>query len=479
MTSKEFPISPATLQSNYQSLGADISPPEQGGMSIDATPATNGVGGVNPAPRPDSETSPFHTHNGIDSPYLTNLLIGNGTNSYHLDPAQGMWMGADLFASAPFSVDMAGNLVAQQLSIGGVKDITVSSGDNIQTALDSIHAAGGGVVRFSPGTYTITSALTIYSNTTLLGQNSNNTILYFGATSANLTMTGTSVYTTGTIASIGSGVNVVGSGTTWTSAMVGQQIFISNRWYVIAAFTDTTHITLASSYADGATYSGTYRIATPISDVGIRGLTLTGSTGTAIVGTDMRDITYYDLVFASNNKGYSLTNLMSLISEDVTCASNTSNGYEITNASFCNFYSNPAVSNGGSGAVLNNVKTSGWILSAADANTLDGFNLTSVIGCLFNVEISGNGSNGMELVSGCNYNFLNNSIVSGNASDGVKITATSDYNTIGSCVNILGNGGYGINIAAASCDGNIIIFPLYQSNVSGTLSDSGTGTSVK
>jgi hypothetical protein len=357
---------------------------------------------------------------------------------------------------------------------GGKADFTT-----IEDAVKFVNnELGGGVIFVTAGTYVPLAVMTISTPIQIIGESSSLVTVNFASQSVNFVMTGLNVYTTGTIASIASGVTVTGSGTTWASSMIGQQIFINNRWYVIANVSDTTHLTLATGYADGATYSGNYRISTPISEVTFSHLTLKNSTTTAIVGTDIRDVSLLNLVFLTNNKGYTLTNGMNIIVDTVTTSGSTSNGYELTNCSFVNSYSNASVSNGGSGAVLNNIKACGWILSAADSNTADGFNCTDTVNCLFKVEVSGNGGQGIEFVSGCNTNFINDCLVQNNTSDGVKLTATSDSNTIGASAVITGNGGYGINIAASTCDNNVILSPLFSTNTSGSYNDAGTSTIV-
>jgi len=73
-------------------------------------------------------------------------------------------------------------------------------------------------------------------------------------------------YTTGTITSIANGATaVVGSGTTWTTDMVGRYIQITQTtaanggdgfWYKIAEVTDTTHLTLEKPYEGRAITAG-------------------------------------------------------------------------------------------------------------------------------------------------------------------------------------------------------------------------------
>jgi len=62
-------------------------------------------------------------------------------------------------------------------------------------------------------------------------------------------------YTTGTIALTNGDATVTGSGTTFTSAMVGRWINGDGHWYKIGSFTSTTSLELAQEF-DGTTASG-------------------------------------------------------------------------------------------------------------------------------------------------------------------------------------------------------------------------------
>ena len=72
-------------------------------------------------------------------------------------------------------------------------------------------------------------------------------------------------YTTGTITTLANGgTAITGSGTTWTSAMVGRHFRIDadGQWYKIASFTSTTSITLEREYQGVSIAAGadTYEI---------------------------------------------------------------------------------------------------------------------------------------------------------------------------------------------------------------------------
>lgn len=372
------------------------------------------------------------------------------------------------------TIASTGNAVFKNVDIG-VTNITIDNTGDIATQVAAISAAGGGVLHLKAGTYTVNVAVNIPSSVRIIGQSFSTTIIDFNNTAANFTLTGGNVYTTGTISSISGGVNVVGSGTTWTVAMIGRQIFINNRWYVIAAFTDTTHITLASGYADGATYSGTYRISSVVTDVSIEQLTFKRSTGTAIVCNDARQFNFAFLQFLNNNKGFTFTNCMETIVNATIVASSTSDGYAITNGSFHNFQQVASVSNGGNGATFTGFKSSGFLFCACDSNTADGFSITSCNNLDITVEASANGSQGFELVSGNDSILIHNGFYQNNTSDGIKLTASSS-NCVIDDSNITGNGGYGINLAASTDNDNRIVNCHFATNTTANSNDSGTRT---
>lgn len=361
--------------------------------------------------------------------------------------------------------------------IVGTQTITIEATESLQNAINELNAVGGGTLRLKAGTYSVSANLVLYSSIQIEGENTSTTIIAFSG-AVGITMTGTNIYTTGTVAITQGTTAVVGTGTTWTVEMTGRQIFISNRWYIISAFTDTTHITLASAFADATVSGASYRIASVVKDIEIKELTLYGGTGTGITGTDVRDLLLEDVDIVACNKGFVFTNFYQIQILRVSAAACVSNGYELANGTFFNPQQLAAVSNGGHGALLSTVRSSPWLFCACDANAGDGFNITDADNCSFSVECSGNGGQGIELVSGSDNNKFFDCLLSGNASDGLKLTATSDNNVV-TLSTITGNGGYGINIAASSCDNSLVVSDVFASNASGAVNDSGVGTVVR
>lgn len=363
----------------------------------------------------------------------------------------------------------------------GRQQVTVDNTANLNTALSDLNSAGGGILYLKAGTYTLSSALTFYSNITIRGISQNATILDFNNTGAGLVAAGSNVYTTGTLTSITSGVNVTGSGTSWlANVTAGQQLFLNNRWHVIAAVNSDTSITLAESYGGPTVTAGTsYRIASPMVNIALEQLTVKNATGDGFNIDDVREVELSNLLFLDCNVGFTMTNTSEITTNIVTTASCTSDGYQLTNVGFGGLTTLSSAGNGGNGATINNMNTVFVSTSSCTSNTGDGYNLTDVSNSAFIVEASANGGQGIELVSGCDNNFIYAGLIENNTSDGIKLTATCDNNTIGSSCNVLNNGGYGVNIAASTCDDNLIIGVHFDGNTSGEVNDSGTGTVVQ
>ena len=347
----------------------------------------------------------------------------------------------------------------------------------LQAAYNLLDQRGGGIIQLLSGTYNVTTAILGKSSVALRGISPSSTIVDFNDTSANLSFSGTDIYTTGTITAIASSVLVTGSGTLWLANVeAGQHLFLGTRWYKIAAVTSDTTLTLAEGYIDNVTLPSTYRIASIMQDVKFFDLTFQDSTETNLAITDGRQIVLDNVHSNSANKGIVYTNCSEISAERVIVVTNTSNGIEATNVGLSDWESVNCIANGGSGMVFNNVKTMSVFSSALNANTADGINITTGVDIKLFVETSGNGGQGVELVSGCD-GITIEAIAKSNTSDGIKLTATSDNCKI-LAGTITGNGGYGINIAAATCDSNIIDQNNLATNTSGNLNDSGTTTVI-
>ena len=360
------------------------------------------------------------------------------------------------------------------------QEIFVEPGGNIQEALNAL-GPDGGVVVLGEGTHTVDYDITPVSDTTIRAAvPGRSCIIDFNSNSNSIIVRGTDVYTTGTISSIGSsGFVVTGSGTSWSGTITtDHSLFIENRFYRIASVDSNTQITLSEPYKSAATYSGTYRLAKTVENVDINGVYIINSAQTALDIDDSNNIFITNPIFLGNNKALEVNNSYLIISQNISTNGSTSDGISITNASGCSFSNFISSLNGGHGIKLDNVTSSAFTSFFSTSNTTDGVNATSVSGTYFTLfECSLNGGQGIECVSGCNNNTFEGNF-QGNTSDGLKLTATSDNNRMSGGY-FFANGGYGINIAASTCDNSVIASNRFVSNTSGAVNDSGTGTLIR
>lgn len=347
----------------------------------------------------------------------------------------------------------------------GKSGVNVNLGSQLQSGLNTVNIQGGGAVHLRAGTYAVKATLNGFSETEIAGDAAGTTIMDFGAANIGLAFTGTSAYTTGTISAISAnGITVTGSGTSWlANVTTSHQLFIGTRWYKIAAITGNTTIILSEAYSDNLTLPQNYRALIPIQDLIFRDLTFQNSTGTLITFNDCRDISFINCRFLTSVVGLSFTNCSEMQTNNLIVAGNSSDGVQMTNVGLCDFTSLETIGNGGNGVTLSNLKTAFFLACASDANAGSGISGTTVVDCAFKYECRSNGGKGIELVSGCTNNFINDSLVRSNASDGIKFTASDSNNTIGGSISVTNNGGYGINLAAASDANNIILAPNYSS----------------
>lgn len=360
-------------------------------------------------------------------------------------------------------------------NIGGTT-ITIGPTQDIQTYIDIIDTAGGGTLFLQNGTYTLTADLLIPSGVTLQGV-SRDGVIIDDNTLYKVCIIGSNGYNTGTISITGGTTAVVGVGTTFTSAMVGRFILLDGLWYEIITFTDTTHITIGTDFTGTTLAASTYTIATVNFGATLRNITVTNATGSGVklqyaqeavldnlyvsdcgIGIDCDQVVFPLLKLTSNFNG-------------INVDFNNTYGFEIQFSDF-------SFSTTGSGFNLLNSGSATVLDSATGGNFDDGISLTGCSNIAFvSMDSSGNGGQGIEFVSGNSDCQLIAFTVDGNTSDGIKLTATSDRISLSTC-SILNNGGYGVNIAASTCDDNNIIAPAFSNNALGTINDQGTNTFI-
>lgn len=366
----------------------------------------------------------------------------------------------------------------------GDRNLVVPLGGNIQEAIDRAELLGGAIIRLFDGTHSPTTDLTIPPKIPIqfLGVNMTTTVVDFGSANRRFILAGENMYTTGTV-SISSGVTVTGSSTNWLSSglVAGDEIFLDSRWYKIATIAGNTTIILAEGYGGSALSGASYRAGSIVRDVEFTELTIKNSTSTsgAIDVDDGRNILLEDVTLVSNNVNLDITNFSEWNTLRLVSAAATGTGAKFTTGTFCNNQQFASVGNGAHAFALSGVMAGSFLFCAANGNTTDGFNITSCTNVDFiAVEANGNGGQGFECVSGNTNIKFHQCDALFNVSDNFKLTATSDECRLTSCRAKSSIGGYGINIAASTCDNNIIANNIILSNSSGQVNDSGTGTII-
>jgi len=364
----------------------------------------------------------------------------------------------------------------------GYSQVTVAPGQNIQTAINQM-ALVGGTVFLTNGIHYVNNDLILANNVTIRGENGVGTVIDFGNHPYGIRIKGSNVYNTGTASVNVGSMNVSGSGTTWTSSMIGQQIFLSGYAYNILTVPSTTSLTIDQQYTSpglsGNLVNGSYAICNAIGGVELFEITVQNSSDEAI------DIEYTNISIIMENVQVYTSNYGIYINQ---CGGFTyNNGYIYA----CNYgfycYNSDAITFQnissyniaiGDGIYFNNSGDS--TIFNFDSSNCNGNGITFVNS--FNTEIyagtvNDNSGKGIEMVSGNNSIVLEGCTISGNTSDGVKLTATSNQNIVGSNV-ITANGGWGINIANANCSNNILNGNVYTTNTAGTYTNSGTSTRI-
>lgn len=377
--------------------------------------------------------------------------------------------------------DFEGNDVTIRgtIVIGG-EYITVATTDSIQDALDAVNAAGGGTVVLENGTHIVTSDITMYSNTTLQGQNRSSSIIYFANTSSSIVAQGSNVYTTGTISVSNNGTTVTGSGTSWaTNATAGQYIFLGGAWYPISVVTNDTSITIGLPYGGSALSGDTYIVCNPIYNAYVKDLTVSSSTDSGIKFYYVNNGGINNIEVQACAVGIDFNHTAQCQLLQMNAAANGTN-YKFYDTHYTAFWSAGCIdATSGHGFEMNKVSDSKFDSLFILNSTGDGVNLVDCYDLLFNaVSSKENTGSGFELVSGNNMVVLSGTMAVNNGDSGIKLTATSDNVFIQNSL-ITGNTGYGVNVAASTDDSCVITGNNFSGNTTSAVNDSGTGTVIR
>lgn len=363
-----------------------------------------------------------------------------------------------------------------RFTIGGTV-ITIGPTDSIQDAIDTISAAGGGTLYLEAGTYALIADMLVPSFVAVIGAGLSTVI--DGGGSYGIKSVGSTAYRTGTVAIAYRGQTVVGTGTTFTAAMIGQSILLEDFWYVITARTDNTHITIDRPYMGEALSAASYVVATTVNTVNLVNFLVQNTSGSCLKFQYANGINIDGVVTASGGIGIegidsSFFNILNAAADQCT------KGMTFNNVQFGTYFNNNTTQCSGNGTEWTTCRN--WCIETFTFVDIGG-NGMAFTGCgscdVLDFSVEQVGGIGIVFISNNQEIGVFAGIIKNCVSDGIKLTATSDHIKMGPTLDIRNNGGYGINIAAASCDKNLIMGNDIHDNTAGSATDSGTGTLIR
>lgn len=348
--------------------------------------------------------------------------------------------------------------------------------DDIQIAINAMEHLGGGVVSLRVGTYLPEDDIVIPNNVVLEGEVRDAVVIDFQGGAFQVKAQGANAYTTGTVSVNNNSDTVTGSGTAWTTAMIGQSIILSGVWFAITDVASTTSLTIEAPFDYPSIATQNYVIADTVSGTTVRNLIIQNSTAATggllyqyVNSGYVRGVTVYDSTIGINF---------------LSCSYVSATGWTVI----------------GNGTGINVDNCGVWTFNDFGAYASTGDNMTinrMVSASMSNATLSSAGANGATITNSSNWGFYDMTITTNtgkgveistssamqlfslatmnNGSDGIKLTSNADrimMNNIYSASNT----GYGFNIANANCDKNNITSCHTVSNTAGTINNSGTST---
>jgi len=408
----------------------------------------------------------------------TGFFLGYDTDAYKLSVG----------VSTGYHLNFDGtdlDIVAKSITTGD-KTITVSTSDNVQTAINDINSAGGGTVFLQSGTYTLTADLVLYSNITLMGTDPDRCIIDFNGGAYQVKVIGT-------------------VGTRKTDILI-KNLTIKNSELSDPTYA-TDYYTIKIDYVDEIMFDNCIIYDTTLDDASREqyliavyrcnkivvencyfysnttasyGIGIISSSGELIVrnskfedfGQSANGIAGYGIILWTNG---SLDNC--IISENTFEDCYNYSVYLQGTTPFVSFINNVCKRTGEAVAgVFTDASAEGSILgNYFKSLTGDGINVNAgehiiisnniAVGCNRGVKVSGDNT------------IIANNIIKDGASHGIEIIGGSDNNIISNNI-ITNQGGYGVKIETSACDKNIIIANQLVGNTSGAIQDTGTNTEI-
>lgn len=347
---------------------------------------------------------------------------------------------------------------------------------DIQKAVDYVLEQGGGTIYLRNGTYLPDSDIILPSNINLIGESQYATIIDFNSQGYQIKAEGTNAYTTGTAAATNRSATVTGTGTAWTTAMIGQVIWLRGIYYVITNVASATSLTIELPFEELTSTGLSYAIADPKENISIHTLTVQNSTnGNGAIlyryvnGSVIRDVAAYD---STVGLYFNFCNGIRNIGFDVI---GNGTGIHVDNAGGFTFNDFFLYLSTGAGMSLNKLIGCEIANFTCSSNTGNGFTFTNCSDMgFFDATLTTNDGHGIEM-SGCRDVEIFGVSIKFNLGDGIKLTSDADRTGI-NLVTCLSNTGYGINVASATDLDNTITSCFFSGNGAGTINNLGTTT---
>jgi hypothetical protein len=401
--------------------------------------------------------------------------------------------------------------------------IVSSDGKSDYLLASTAFAAGNVSVFIRKGTYTETANIVIPGGGQLIGETRGGVTISFAGTSFGIVCDSAppTIQTAGTISTTNASPAIVGTGTSFTSLVVGDYIAVGTVFAKITTITDDTHLTIASTYEGTPLINASYQALAMLSGVSIVNIGIAGSTGTGLYFRGCRKF-YLEafsvssctpniylqnsgngvvqelLTFNSTGDGYGLSNCISINNSDSEVVNNTGNGISLTNNNFGVLFDNTETSgNSGNGFNVTDTATDTNVSNCVSKyNSGYGFyGGSSSYGMTINTcNMSWNGSDGSNLSSNdviFTSNLVQNNAGNGLVLNGIECTVTGNVckNNGGDSIQVSGSnnvissnicrnsGGYGCNVIVGAVNNIVSVNNLTYANF-GTINDNGTNTIV-
>lgn len=351
---------------------------------------------------------------------------------------------------------------------------------SIHEGIEYIKNTGGNVF-IKNGDYNEKQDIIVPNNVSLIGETVGGVVISFGAADASIKMEGTEKYSTGTLSVTKGSNTLVGSGTTWsTNITTSHHIKIGKYIYEVAAVVSDTVLALKTKVFQETASGLSYFAAKFRRNVSLQNLILIAPLNKGVVMDHVDGFFLQNVVTANTilGSGFDVQTISRGAFNFCTADGGGGNGLTINDTTQVNFAFFVSTNNGNRGIEINDSDHCGFEFTTLNNNAATGFMATGINRiALRTPDIAGNGNHGIEFSANCNYNQIYSGSLEDNTSDGISLTATSDNNIVNGVV-ATGNGGYGVDIAAATCDKNIVTSNQLGGNTTGGLNDSGTSTTA-